>query len=328
MKKKLVSLFLALAMCLGLCVPAFAADTSRNSPTLFIEGANGLYKQANIGFTQAFSELSTVSATPTQNSNIFYVSSNNYLVRTFEDNYVLSERYNVDIHTFDPEDYLDIPIDVLEQLAEEINKQLQLKNEDFTATIYAPITASSTTRNHWGSIYSYGPYQLKDYFIELGNSHTGWVEKTGKSASDWAAKLYDAVLSTTGVVSKHVSVISAGISVLDFALEAAGIKVVPRASSDDYVTVDTVFNKLGKSTYVLENGDWQFSLQTASATVTTINTYCFYPETGKTPMSTSNPNTSIATENYNNPRKAIEMLGVGYSDDPIRYTVWDIEYIV
>lgn len=32
MKEKLVSLFLALVMCLGLCVPAFAADTSSPSP--------------------------------------------------------------------------------------------------------------------------------------------------------------------------------------------------------------------------------------------------------------------------------------------------------
>ena len=37
MKKKLASLFLVLAMCLGLCVPAFAADTESGNPSAGID---------------------------------------------------------------------------------------------------------------------------------------------------------------------------------------------------------------------------------------------------------------------------------------------------
>jgi len=319
MKKKMMSLALALAMCLSLCVPAFAATSaesksSENATAIFTDCGNGLYQPATGNSLRVISSDSTIQATSTENSDIYCIES-----RSFDNNYVLTERQEVDVDTFDPEDYSDIPVEVLENIKVEIEKQQQVGNEEFTVAIYAP--ASATARNYWGGIYTYGPYQLKDYFVELGNARTGWVEKKGTTASTWSSELTSVVISVVGLKSKKVSIFSTGISVLDYALKQAGISKLSKTTSNDSVEEDTVYSKLGKSTYVLDNDAWLFSLGTTKVTLKELNTYSFFTETGSTSYISSNPNTTLTSENYDNPRMAIQMLGVGFFDDPIEHTV-------
>lgn len=324
MIKKLTSLALALVMCLSLCVPALAATSvelknSKMEAVIFMDCGNGLYQPLDDGFLRNISADSTIQAISTANSDIYSVEANSYLVRSFENNYVLTERKEVDADTFDPKNYSDIPTEVLESLKAEIEKQQQVGNEELTVAVYVP--APTTARNYWGGIYTYGPYQLKDYFIELGNARTGWVEKKGTTASTWAAELRDVVISVVGLKSKKVSIFSTGKSVLEYALSRAGISKLTTTTSHDTVQEDTVYRKLGKSTYVYENGNWFFSLGTTKVTVLELNTYSFFEETGSTTYVSENPNTTMTSENYDNPQMAIQMFAVGFMDAPIVHTV-------
>lgn len=324
--KKLVSIICVLSMCLSLTMPVLGANvnTAGGSAQIFVVNENGLYQPIGNSAVQAIFNSSTISADLTEDPDIFRVNSNNYLVRSFDNNFVMTERYEINPTSFDAEKYSDIPTDVLEQAKEEIDRQLERGNDNFTIEIYAP--SSGIERNGWGGEYTYGPYQLKDYFIDLKYGRTDWVTKDGKDALEWADDLVNVVLSVAGIKSKKVSIYSAGMSALDFIVEQTGIKVT-QTSTDDCIQTDTIYNKTGKSTYVLTNGNWLFSLQTAKVTITQINTYAFFHETGETPYSSAEKSDTMTTENWDNPQMAITMQGVGYTDSPIIHTVWDEKFV-
>ena len=334
--KRVLSLILTL-MTIICCVPAHAsaheaADDNEKTTVAFQSCGNGLYQITSPNSVNVRTSGSLIQATSTENEDVFYVSSNNYLVLSHDDNFVLTEKVAVDVNNFTPQNYQDIPIEVLNSLQQDIERQISMGNRDFTAAIYSPVAEvtyipnlSQSSRDSWGNEYPCGPYTLKDYFVELGNANTGMVSKRGTEASSWAASLFNLIISGGGVASKTVSIFGVGISALDF-FESV-FDQVQQTNTSDYISEDTVYNKLGKSTYVLDDDMWLFSLGTQKITITEVNVYQFYADDGHTSYESIPKNSVHKTENYDNPNMAIQMMGVGYMDPNYKHKVFDQTYV-
>lgn len=334
--KRVLSLALTL-MTLISCAPAHAsayeaADENEKTTVTFQSSGNGLYQINSPNSVNMHTRGALIQATSTENEDVFYMSSNKYLVLSYDDNYVLTEKVAVDVNDFSPQDYQDIPFEVLDSLQKDIERQISMGNRDFTAAIYSPVAevtyepnSSLSSQNYWGNEYPCGPYTLKDYFVELGNANTGMVSKRGKNASTWAASLFNLVISGGGLASKTVSIFGVGISALDF-FESLFDKV-EQTNTSDYISEDTVYNKLGKSTYVLDGDMWLFSLGTQKITITEVNVYQFYASDGHTSYEPISKNSVHKTENYDNPNMAIQMMGVGYMDPNYTHKVFDQTYV-
>lgn len=331
-RKRVLSAILAFTIAIS-CVPAYAVnyDVKEGSSVTFQSCGNGLYQISNPSPINLHTRGTVIHATATKNSDIFHVSSNNYLVLSHDSSYVLTEKISVDINSFSPKNYPKIPFEVLDGLQKDIETQFSRGNMDFTAAIYSPVAENTyvsdstlSNRAYWGSQYTCGPYTLKDYFVELGNANTGMVEKKGTNTNTWAKSLFNLIISAGGTVSTTISLFGVGISAFDFFVSLFG--KVERTNTKDYISVDTVYNKIGKSTYVLDGDMWLFSLGTQKATITQVNVYQFYADNGNTSYKNTMPNKVHKTENYDNPNMAIQMMGVGYMDPNIRYTVFDTTY--
>lgn len=257
--RKFISIFLALVMCASLVVPAFAAsaDTTIDNPVCFEYSENGMFKPINDA-SRMRSSKNIISTTPTENPDVFHVEENNYLVRSYDDNYVMSLRYPIDAEHFDTQNYQDVPPEVLERVAAEIREQQLIGNNEFTVDIYGP--AESTTRDGWGGVYPYGPYFLKDWFVDLKYAHTDMVEKKGSKAIDYADMLKEIIIETIKddmIEEINLPIFEKGITALDHILKVAGIEKLSQLSSNDYIKTDTVFHKMGKSVYVLDGSTWK-----------------------------------------------------------------------
>lgn len=319
------------------CVPAYAsayegADENEENTVTFQSCGNELYQICDQSSMNVRTSGTVIQATATENDDVFYVSSDNYLVLSHDKNYVLTEKVTVDVNNFSPQNYQGIPSEVLESLQKDIEKQISMGNRNFTAAIYSPVAEitytpniAKSSRDSWGNEYPCGPYTLKDYFVELGNANTGMVSKRGREASSWAARLFNLIISGGGVASKTVSIFGVGISALDF-FESL-FDEVEQTNTSDYISEDTVYNKLGKSTYVLDGGMWLFSLGTQKITITEVNVYQFYADDGHTSYESIAKNSVHKTENYDNPNMAIQMMGVGYMDPNYNHKVFDQVYV-
>lgn len=334
--KRVLSLILTL-MTVICCVPAHAlayeaADDNEKTTVVFQSCGNGLYQINSPDSANMRTSGTLIQATSTENEDVFYVSSNNYLVLSHDDNYVLTEKVEVDVNSFSPQNYPNIPAEVLNGLQKDIERQITIGNRDFTAAIYSPVAEvtympnlSQSSRDSWGDEYPCGPYTLKDYFVELGNANTGMVSKRGTAVSSWAASLFNLIISGGGLASTEVSIFGVGISALDVFESVFGR--VEHTNTNDYISEDTVYNKLGKSTYVLLNDMWLFSLGTQKITITQVNVYQFYAYSGETSYENVPKNSVHKTENYDNPNMAIQMMGVGYMDPNYKHKVFDQTYV-
>lgn len=342
MKKRITSMLLALAIVMGLAAPAFALSSTQEmkiesfyetlpastDAVSFVDFGNGLFQPLNNKTVQSLSTVTTIQATPTDCAAIFHViDSDYYLVQSFEDNYVLTIQRNIDVTSFQVQDYPDIPSEILKQLELEINQQKAIGNDEFRAAVYKPASINrNSDGGYWGDAYEYNSHQLKDYYIDMQSAHTGFVGMKGTKAAEWGNKLVNVIISVVGLgnnlVSTAISVVSTGVSVLDYLMDRFNLKTISTSSSDE-VDIDLIYHKLIKNTYVEASGNWFFALSTFRITVTKINTYCFFKETGNTTFETSAQNKKVTSANYNNPAKAIEAGSDAYIDAPAKITIVD-----
>lgn len=310
MKKKMMSLALALVMCMTLCVPAFA-NTISESPsytvTLYPLG-NGEYATSPMTRSpMARNSDDSISATVSEYEGMLAVSETSFLTPTGNNTYLLVDKIEIDTDNFDTslatlEDY-DIPEDYIEGIETTIAEQKRLGNEELKVSVFAPPTETSQNETRTASAnppiyYTYKRYRFKDIITQYSHMSSGMVEKTGKDTMNVARSITNLVISCVGVASKSVSLFGAGLSAL--AVYEAAYGPVTYGATGDRLYTNIIYNKTVKETDSWSEGNqvWRYGLISYHADITRQETYQYYSAIGEGRLFSNDLNTTMSSEHF------------------------------
>lgn len=334
MKKKMMSLALALVMCMTLCVPALAHDNtetskSDNSVTLKSVGHGEFTldsytgKGLVAGQQAAHAEYDdTVIAQPTNDSDILKVSDTKYLVQATDTSYILTDKISISINNF--EDTLDMLYEhgvserSIQSMRQTIVDQQGLGNNDLAIDVYVPSEMSSgdaTSRSTTStSYYTYKDstgytWKLKDINIQYTNLSSPMVEENGTGVLNKAKGFVNLVITAVGTISKTVSAFGTGQSLYDAYVAIRGPVVSTSGSDRTYSLV--VFDRTEKESQVFAEVPNSYIAGKVShkALVRRMDTYQYYAATGYSELIKPSINKEHYTRYWNNNEMTVSRTG-------------------
>lgn len=276
MKKRMISLVLAMVLALSLAISASAAESSYTIPAqnpmdsqeeiIPDEVAVKLNPDGTYTLVSTPSPHTQLYNTPEQNESLVYASTERdldilrlpdgqYLTAAYNDTYVISKRVDLDTSNFAANyslfEQYDISDDGIQLAKNAIESQIDIGNTDFEFSFYVsdPFTAPTTNSS---SVKASNNVEV----ILTGEARNAMsphisVSK-GASTKNIASTLKSTAISVAGLASSSVSIISTGVSVLKaFESYINSSVTVPLAS--DWQQIQFKYDWLEKTGYVVSS---------------------------------------------------------------------------
>ncbi|MBS5702463.1 MAG: hypothetical protein KHW93_01295 [Butyricicoccus pullicaecorum] len=321
--KKTVSLLLCLSMVMGLSVPAFAASepvTHEEIITLRNIG-HGEYALVEDSLTAQMSDDAYITATATQDSEIYHYEGNQYLVRNGNGNFMLNEKVDIDTTAFSNNtvlfDTYDIPVLVQEEIKSVMDAQAAIGNDDLEISIYSSVTESGS----YSHTYNGKSYTLKDYTTDFRDLHMGPLSYKGSNTWNIAKQVGDFIISKTENISDIVKIFGKFATAYDVATALFG--ELHTGSTKDEFRIDLVYDRLQKATYVYNTnlGGYQPGCVSHKVWIDTAAVYVFY--NGEQDADVFTVNKEFFSPNYKKPGDtAVKYSGDNFYTDPYLYTTF------
>lgn len=296
MKKKMISLVLAVAMVIGLCPSAFATEVGEGEITVTNVGS-GEYILAN-ELVRGNDSYSAKSADPSD--DIYYIEDIDQFIMKVDDDRFLATSQNVlAISDIAEVDNLDVPIEVKEAILRDI--ELYGKAD---GVLYTPVVNTMTRANPEISNYTYNGYKMTQYLYS-GNDSCGFTTiATGIDTGKTARTIMDLVVTVGGKSLGAIGITISGISLFQDAMDALGLGNITTGMGKDYLQINAAWKKYEKFTYFFDPGIDATRLGTVTEKVIVNKVYScqYYQATGKLEVKTEKSlNKTFVSPNYNSP---------------------------
>ncbi len=359
--KRLFTAFLAFVIVLGFTTTVSASDSTQqkgveNAETITLSpNGHGEYAKTDE------KSSNTITATATEDAEIYHIENEKYVVLTANDTYLLVDKVDIPIDTFSKEasvfkDY-NVPEELIADIEKTIAEQNNLGNKDLEVAVFAPSLVKTETNavlnptsnlantvqlmndiaafgdNEitplWSEVlqptyYTYNGYSLMDYMVKYWNSSTGMVERTGVSVKTIADTFIDFSVTAAGVVSKCVAFPAYGIltSALDVYQAIKG--PVAYGSNSDRMYTNVIYDKILKSTQVYDYGGWNVGCISEKVWINRHDTYQFYSSTGESYLNQFSINQVYYTDKYLNPAATAVMYYsyIRWRDTPVQIQIY------
>lgn len=307
--KKLCSVLLAIIMTFSSTMPVFAEEFQQIRE-------DTLQSQYNQYEATEYDEV------------YFEATANEYIMRVEnsgnDEIYIPVEKISIDINNVNKVDAFlnrtDIPREVLDDFETVYEQQAQLKNTDFTATLFVPKAALASSDPD--KIYhkdSYGRDMLS-YKYFYTNQSTGWKDvKRGSGVKELARSLKTVILATAGMASKAVSYLQSGASILQAFYDYYSVNNVT-ASTSDYLQARLVWDETKQYTYAYD-GAWQLGLYTSYITLKKVGIEEYFYKSGKAPYTSDRTvNIHIYSKHYYDPWDYASAHIYNYVEERIKWS--------
>lgn len=157
---------------------------------------------------------------------------------------------------------------------------------------------------------------MKDYKTKYWNCSTGMLENRTTNAKDIANAFFNLTISCVGTFSTVVSVFGIGVSALGVYQAFHGPVVY--GQQGDYVSTNTIYDKIEKLTSVYIAGNWQPGSYTYKVWLNRADVYQFYGWTGASDLQQKSISTVHYSQYYNDVAWAILNAPTVQYDYPVR----------
>ena len=334
--KKIIATVLTAAMAIGATVPAYAdmnndiKNDEIGKQVCFRNNGHGQYiliQDTAIGAKnismQAGNDI--IQAEVTDREDFYQISENQYLVQAYSNVYTLAKKIHLNPFDFnanlDVLDSYNISEALKEDIKENIEKEQNKNNDNFTVDLYVPSVnnAKNTTNVEY---FDYNGYRIRNTIVDYGYLSTDLIKKDGSKAKNEAAALKNFGLSCAGCIYKTVGIFGAGKSALDLYIAKYGAVSSGSATDKTYTTL--LYNKYTKQTdcYNKAVSSWEEGCLSKSVYIYQNTTYQYYASNGKELFSQSPLSETYNSEHYTDVQFAINTAPVCYIDSDIYVTIY------
>lgn len=317
--KKLLATLLTTVMVFNFGCIAFAANSNPASE-LFLNCGDGRYVNFAPTRTTLTNHFDVIEATPTETDGILWIEESLYLLETTESFYTIAERVNLNSHNNNANQTIynayNIPERLQKDIAENIARENENGNPEFSVNLYVPPRASAQSTQELTYTTENG-HKCKDYVVTYSNCRTDPVDKNGVDAKSHADSLINFTLSAVGCVSETVGIFGAGKSAYDLFADLFGsVKV---GTQDDLTYSLLVYDKKTKDTFYYNPyiEEWEEGCFSYFVHMKRNDTYQFYGATGDSYLCKTDLSTKYTSEHYYDPDFAVLSAPICYIDAPI-----------
>lgn len=235
-----------------------------------------------------------------------------YVLKVAEDTYQLVNQLEVNVKSFEKNQDMFEIYGISDNIIDDIKQTIaeQSGNSNLEIYIYTPVNASSNARRA----------DTKDEIVEYRNCSTGYVTfASGEETKDICEALFNLYVGAVGLVSKSVSIIGTGLSVLS----AFGEEVVT-GSPTDKSQINLIYDKLEKYTSVYMSGNgWVPGCKSYKVWLNRGTVYQYYADNAREKYTNTNYNEVMYSESYNNADEVAldNYLNNMWIDNPLQFTI-------
>jgi hypothetical protein len=273
-----------------------ASNSQNKTLNFFRYEGNGLFEKTDnlVASDDVVSSIKAVTigdyvAATEYSFGSFVTDDNHYFIKAKENQYLLSDRIEIDRDSINDSIALLIEYDVPENVLASISQELEsIDNQpaDYRIEVLMPseIPENASSRGTRAflpsgtSYYSYNSYSLKKVVVNSYSRTTTMKHKTGISALSTAQALASLVLSVAGIFNTYFSIVGSLHSVLDFFTNDYGS--VPSAGSSDDLGIAQIYDRSLEYVYVDISGNWICGAKSTAARMDHTEIYEYYQSKG------------------------------------------------
>lgn len=311
LKKNLLSLILALCLCMTLIAPAWASDDDFN---LKVENQkifeDQIYQKTDFAENIFKSEdghyIMAIQTSDSENNTPYTLMQNEFIIPV--------ERIDIDfadkqsVNTFINRS--DIPEEIIDDFNNKYKQYLSTDYDELEtprAMFFMPTTTSSGPGLPDKTLYyTYKGYDMMTYQFIYTSLSSGWKNvKKGTSTMDTVKLIKDVSISIGSIISDRLAYFSTGKSIFDAFVSWAGTSsnsVSPNVN--DYFQARLVWDETVQHTMTDYGGttSWQIGLVTYKVTIKKLGQETYFANTGKVPYTTDRDyNVTVKSPHYDNP---------------------------
>lgn len=346
--KRFICLLLVLILTTSTITPALAyedansssASKLRGSQTLatsttssFLSNGHGEYQLVipaeNNPSMYSTSTENSISATSTEDTDIYHVAGDQYLTHSHDNLYLLTTKIEIDPNNCDYLELIEkyqVPQKTIEEIKAVSVAQAAFGNDIFSVEIYVPFFRNTSNSNesiapladeklgysYVNHTYGNKQYRIRNYMTKFSNVSPEMESILGSSASSTAKTFINLLISFAGVFSKSISVFGAGLSAYDY-LNSLGDSVIT-GDSQDKIEFAIVYDRILKNTDVYEMGMWSPAMTTHKVWLNRFDMRVFSGATGKSFFPQPSINSVIYSPHFNDYDFAVVMAPLDYFD--------------
>jgi hypothetical protein len=261
MKKKLMTLGLAICLVFSLVVPAGAANVVSGNEAAEVsiseiptgtmvalqEENQGTYALASS--TANRNDGDVLYATSLYDGEILQLSNDTYLGKADGNNYVTMSKIDVDVEDFDRTDPVfeehNISSEMLDEIQESISFAEENGNDALEISVYSVNDEYVTVNGN----------QYKNAYTEVRNASFKPLDISGSTTITSLSSSVSFVLTVVGMVSSTVNFVSTGVSLLSYFQSQTGLPVA-RGTTEDWCYITMSYDKLVKHTSIKKPAGW------------------------------------------------------------------------
>lgn len=316
---------------------SIATHTEETNKLTLKDMGHGEYAITDTNDSATYS-ADTIIASKTDDSTILYYSENQYLVETYNNHYILTDKTTfsadeISTKNLEQFNFSEQTNDEIQQVAA---KQLALGNKDFEVEIYQPSSNNDIQlhsnepigTNYYQYTYGGKTYKLKDYTVKYKTVNTGLLEQNDSNVLKVSKQFSSIVISAASAASKTIKLFvdKAGKFVTLYELYHSTFGAVKTGSSDDRTYTNLIYDRILKETYVADtrtDGKYILGAITHKIWLNRYDTYLLFKVNGNSLFIQPQLNQEMFSKNFKNPAPAaIQSVGGTYwTDDYFNTTV-------
>lgn len=331
--KKIISVFSSISLLAVTLLPsvAYGLEPVRITSATFSSNGHGEYEIVSVGdrvsglFGQTNEE--NVVASATDDSDLYHISGDRYLLRAEEDKYLLTEKVEVNINNFETNEAVFSTHQISERVIQDMKSvaeaQKEAGNSEFSISLFVPARyddaseVSPQANEPLGYSYlvrTYGgvQYDIRNYAVKYSNISTTMLNSASSNVLANAKAFKNMLIGIGGVFSDVVSVFGAGVSVYDY-FKTVHDSVIT-GSSGDQLEAALVYDRILKETCVYEAGKWAPSMTTHKVWLNRLDMRLYNGKTGVTTFAQPSINAVFYSEHFYDYLFAVNMTGLDYFD--------------
>lgn len=312
MKNRITGLFLTLCIIFSLAIPVGAAniiearndlsslDLTTGASIALQKISEGKYSLVTAQNTRSKSQHeSIVYAKSLHDGEMLQLSNGAYLGKAEGSNYISLDRIDVDVkdfHRADPvfQEY-DISKETLDDIQETISYANEIGNDQLEISLYAINPALTEEITYNGN-------QYRNTYEEVRNASFKPIDVSGQSTKDKlaAAVKFSLTIAGAAVSNPTLNFVSTGISLFNFYLQTAGIKVAYGTTSD-WAYTSMFYDKLVKHTAIKRYSNWMTGCVSQKLWINKASTWAHFQASNSTDKKVdSSINKVFYTKNWSN----------------------------